>query len=181
MGVFDHRPAGSQKVYAAAPINRISGLTQRIIDRAGRIGVGGPRREPFRHLGGADDRSTVVEDLDQVILLNAALPGVLRIYFHNPVVIPIDEDPVVLHVIDVTVLPIGMGVEAESRVGGQQLQGIFFIKRRGVMPLPGWDVGIDDRPLRVVRVEAFQAGALEFDLAGLGLKPLLVFPRIVRG
>jgi hypothetical protein len=76
------------------------------------------RRKAFGNLGGTNDGSPVIEHLDQVILFDSSFFGIFRIYPDNPVVIAINQNPVVFNVIYKAILAISMGVEAEAGVGG---------------------------------------------------------------
>ena len=74
-------------------------------------------RKAFGNLGGTNDGSTVIEHLDQIILLDSPFFGIFRIYPDNPVVITIDQNPVVFNIVYNAILSIVMGVEAEAGVG----------------------------------------------------------------
>lgn len=109
------------------------------------------------HLGSADDGSTIVKTFDQILFFDLPFLGILWIYPHNPVIITVDKDPVVFDIIYITVLPVKHGMKAEPGMGGYELEGVFFIEFRGMMPLPGRHIFGYGRPLRVVRVKPLQA------------------------
>lgn len=83
-------------------------------------------RKAFGNLGGTNDGSPVIENLDQVILLDSPFFSIFRIYPDNPVVITINQDPVVFNIVDKAVLPISMGVKAEPGVGDISWSGYFL-------------------------------------------------------
>ena len=81
-------------------------------------------RQPLRWQRRTDDRAAIVEDFDQVMLLDAALVGIRRIEAHEPVVIAVDLDPMVLDVEQEGVLAVPLGVEGVLRVRREELQRI---------------------------------------------------------
>ena len=60
----------------------------------------------------AQDRPTIVVDLDEIVLLDAALGRVLRAETDDPVVISVDFYPVIGYVEQERILAVALGVEA---------------------------------------------------------------------
>ena len=108
------RALGREQVEAPSPIDRFAGLAHRIVDRRGLVAVAHAARQPLRRQRRADHRAAIVEDLHQVVLLDAALGGVLGVEPHDPVVVAADLDPMVLDVEQERILAVALGVEAST-------------------------------------------------------------------
>src|SRR5208282_3848493 len=93
-------------------------------------------RQPLRRQGGADHRAAVVVNLDEVVLLDAELLGVLRVEAQHEIVPTADIDAVVLDIEEEAVLAVALGVVAELRMRGQKLERIFAEERARMRPLP---------------------------------------------
>ena len=104
-------PVRREQVEAAAAVDRLAGLAHRIVDRRRLVAVADAARQPLRRQRRADHRAAVVVDLDQVVLLDAARRRVLGVQPHDPVVVAVDLDAVVLDVEQERVLAVALGVE----------------------------------------------------------------------
>ena len=74
------------------------------------------RGNPFCELGGADDCTSIIEHVDQIVDFYFPCRGVLGIDSNDPVVVPIDKYTMVLDVVDDAVLAVTHGMKAESGV-----------------------------------------------------------------
>ena len=106
MGLLNHHPAWGQLVYASAPVGGITGFSDWIVDGGRFIRVHRSRGDPFSDLGGADHRSPVIKDLDQVILLDVPGFSVFGVDPDDPVVVSLYQYPVILNIVNKTVLGI---------------------------------------------------------------------------
>ena len=79
-------------------------------------------RQPLRRQRGADHRSALVEDLHQIVLLDAARRGVLGVEPHDPIVVTVDLDPMVFDVEQEGILAVTLGMEGVFRMGREHLQ-----------------------------------------------------------
>ncbi len=129
-----------QQIDDAAAVDRLADLAHRIVDRRGLETVRDAARQPLRDHRCAHHRAAIVVDLDEIVLLDAALGGVLRAQADDPVVTAVDLDPVIGDVEQEGVLAVALRVEAVFAVRRQQLQRILVDEVRGVRALPGGHV-----------------------------------------
>ncbi len=81
------------------------------------------RTNSFGHLGYTYNGPPVVEHLDQVVLFDSTRLSILRVNPHYPVVITINQHPMVLDIVDPAILAIGTLVIPEA------LRIVFFLWR----------------------------------------------------
>src|SRR5208282_131193 len=93
-------------------------------------------RQALRRQGGADHRAAVVVDLNEVVLFDAELLGVLRVEAQHEIVPAADIDAVVLDIEEEAVLAVALGMIAEPRMRRQELERIFAEERARMRPLP---------------------------------------------
>jgi hypothetical protein len=93
-------------------------------------------RQALRRQRRAKHRAAIVEHLDQIVFANAARLGVLDIHAHDPVIITIDVDAMVLDVEQKRILAVALGVEGKFRMRRQQLQRIALEQFAGMAALP---------------------------------------------
>ena len=136
VGRFRLRPMRHQQIDGAAAIDRLARLAERIVDRRGLEAVGDAARQPLGQHRGADDCATVVIDLDEIVLLDAAVGGVLRAEADDPVIIAVDLHPVIGNVEQERILAVTLRVEAVLAVRRQKLQRVFLHEIARMRPLP---------------------------------------------
>ena len=171
------RAVRRQQVDDAAAVHRPAGLAHRFVQRRGFEAVGDAARQPLGEHRRADHRAAVVVDFDQIVLLDAARRGILRIHAHDPVVPILHLHPVVRDIEQEAVLAVALGVEAVLAVRREQLQRIFPEQLARLRALPRRHVFDDRRPLRIV--QTLEAVALELELARLGLQAFEELHRVV--
>ena len=79
------------------------------------------RRKTFGNLSRQDDLSPVVKHPDQIFILDPSFIRVSGIDPYDPIVVPVNERPVVLDIVCPTVLGVTYGVEAIPGMRGDQL------------------------------------------------------------
>ena len=103
-------------------------------------------RSPTNPLGDlcrTDHRTPIVKYLHKVILLNAPVLCVPGIDPDYPVIVTVNEDPVVFDIVNEAALTVMMGMKAESDMWRYELQGVFFVQLGGMVTLPGRDILCD--------------------------------------
>ena len=139
--------------------------------------MGDAARKPLGEHRRADHRATIVVDFDQIVLLDAARRGILRIHAHGPIVPILHLHPVVRNVEQEAVLAVALGVEAVFAVRREQLQRIFPEQLARLRALPGRYVFDHRRPLGIIR--ALETVAFELKLARLGLQAFEELHRVI--
>ena len=89
--------------------------------------MNGTRRDALGDLCCADDHTPVVKDPDQVVVLDASCLSILGVDPEDPVVVAVDQDPVILDLVQPAPLGITHSVKTETGVGRDQLQGVLFV------------------------------------------------------
>ena len=84
----------------------------------------------------ADDGAAIIEHLDEIVLLDAAFGGVLRVQAQHPMIVAIHVDAVVGDVEEEQVLAVALGVERVLRMRREELQRIACKQVRRMRPLP---------------------------------------------
>ncbi len=115
-GSLERAALRRQDVGATAPVGK--SISVEWVELCTRFeGRDDTRHGQRRQIRRADECPTVVERADKVVMLNAARLRILRVHAHHPIVIAVHEHPVVLDVINRTVLAVAAGMEAVPRVG----------------------------------------------------------------
>src|SRR5476651_924588 len=98
MGRLGLRALGGQQIKAAAAIDRLTGLAHRIVVRRRLIAMTNAVRQPLSRQRRADHSASIVEYLDEIMLLDAALRRILRIQAYDPIKVAADIDAMVLDI-----------------------------------------------------------------------------------
>src|SRR3954462_6352781 len=130
------RALGREQVEAPSPVDRLTGLAHRIVDRGRLVAMAYAARQPLRRQRSADDRSAFVEDLHQIMLLDTARGGIFGVEPYDPVVVAVDLDPVVLDVEQEGILAVALSVERVFRVWREHLQREALVHLARMRPLP---------------------------------------------
>jgi hypothetical protein len=165
VGFLDYRPARDEYVYASAAIGRSARFAYGIIHGGAAVGVNRPGGKSLGEVSRADNRATIVEDLDEIIFANAPGFRIIRVEAHDPVMVAVNGNSVFLDVVDPALLPVSACVKGVPGMGRDELQGVFAVEFGSVVTFPGRKVFGHHRPLRIVRVKALQTGANELELA----------------
>jgi hypothetical protein len=84
--------------------------------------VGDAAWQPLGRQRRADHCAAVVEDLDQIVLVDAAFFGVLGVEPHDPVIVAVNFDAMVFDVEQERILAVALGVERIFAVRREQLE-----------------------------------------------------------
>jgi hypothetical protein len=99
--------------------------------------------------------ASVIEGFYKITILDSPGPGVLRIQADNPIRPSIlFQYTVVFDLVYPALLAVTHGMEAEARVGTDQVKRILGEKSSGVVAFPGWHILGHDCPLRIVGSKA---------------------------
>ena len=124
MGLLDLAPPGRELVQTSAPVYRVTGLTQRIINGTRFIAMTQTSPKSLRRKSSADDGTTVVVDLHQILKLNSARSSIFSIKSQRPIIMPIYLHAVINDVVDKRIFAVALTVIAKARMGSYELQGI---------------------------------------------------------